>query len=394
MKVNYINYRRAGYMLLTIAALSSCSKGSNSPAPTTPGTGGTTTGPVATTNTYAAVADSMQSKTYSTYLSANGNYYVQNNTGNTAFNYWPQAHMLDVLIDAYLRTKNTVYTQRMKALLTGLKATNGGVYTNDYYDDMGWMANACLRAYTTTNDADYLNIAQLLYTDIKTGSNNNQGGGIAWRKTQLNYKNTPSTANAIILAARMYELQNNANDIALAKSLYSWMKNTLVDPTTGIVYDGINSTGTGALDKNIYTYNQGAFIGAAIELYAATKDATYLADVVLTANTAITDSRMISVGVLKNEGQGDGGLFKGIDVRYLTALTELSGLDASNSAKYAAFLQNNALYLYTIGIAKPTYLAGPDWTQKPTGSVDLTTQLSGMMMMEAAAKLQAEGKIK
>lgn len=393
MKINKFNCRIAGYMLLTIATLSSCSKGGNSPAPVNPGigTGGTTT---PATNTYAAVADSMQSKTYSTYLSANGNYYVQNNTGNTNFNYWPQAHMLDVLIDAYLRTKNTVYPQRMKALLTGLKATNGGTYTNDYYDDMGWMANACIRAYTVTNDADYLTVAQILYTDIKTGSNNSQGGGIAWRKTQLNYKNSPSTTNAIILAARMYEVQNNANDLALAKSLYSWMKATLVDPTTGVVYDGINSSGTGALDKNVYTYNQGAFIGAAIELYNATKDQTYLTDAVLTANNAITDSRMVSVGVLKNEGQGDGGLFKGIDVRYLTALTELSGLDAASSTKYAAFLQNNALYLYTVGIAKPAYLAGPDWTQKPTGSVDFTTQLSGIMMMEAAAKLQAEGKIK
>jgi len=393
MKINKFNCRIAGYMLLTIATLSSCSKGGNSPAPVNPGTGtGGTTTPA--TNTYAAVADSMQSKTYSTYLSANGNYYVQNNTGNTNFNYWPQAHMLDVLIDAYLRTKNTVYPQRMKALLTGLKATNGGTYTNDYYDDMGWMANACIRAYTVTNDADYLTVAQILYTDIKTGSNNSQGGGIAWRKTQLNYKNSPSTTNAIILATHMYEVQNNANDLALAKSLYSWMKATLVDPTTGVVYDGINSSGTGALDKNVYTYNQGAFIGAAIELYNATKDQTYLTDAVLTANNAITDSRMVSVGVLKNEGQGDGGLFKGIDVRYLTALTELSGLDAASSTKFAAFLQNNALYLYTVGIAKPTYLAGPDWTQKPTGSVDLTTQLSGMMMMEAAAKLQAERKIK
>ena len=393
MKFNNFNFRMAGYLLLTIAVLGSCSKGGNSPAPVNPvtGTGGTTT---PATNAYAAVADSMQSKIYSTYLSANGNYFVQNNTGNTAFNYWPQAHMLDVLTDAYLRTKNTKYTQRMKALLTGLKATNGGSYFNDYYDDMGWMGNACVRAYNATNDADYLTVAQLIYTDIKTGSNSSQGGGIAWRKTQLNYKNTPSTANAIILAARLYELQNNANDLTLAKDLYSWMKTTLVDATTGIVYDGINSTGTGAIDKNIYTYNQGAFIGAAIELYNATKDASYLADAVLTANTAITDSQMVSVGVLKNEGQGDGGLFKGIDVRYLTALTDISALDAASSAKIAAFLQNNALYLYTVGIAKPAYLAGPDWTQKPTGSVDLTTQLSGMMMMEAAAKLQAEGKIK
>lgn len=364
--------------------------------PSTTGTTGTGTGSgtTVTANNYAAVADSMQSKTYSTYLSANGNYYIQNNSGNTNFNYWPQAHMMDVLNDAYLRTKNIVYTQRMKALLLGVKNTNGGAYPNNYYDDMGWMANAFMRAYAATSDADYLNAAQILYTDIKTGLNSSQGGGMAWRKNQLDYKNTPSTTTAIMLAARMYELQNNANDLALAKSLYTWMKANLVDPTTGVVYDGINSTGTGAVDKNVYTYNQGSFIGAAIELYNATKDPAYLTDAVLTANNAITDIRILSGGLLKNEGQGDGGLFKGIEVRYLTALTEISNIDASSRAKYLSFLQNNALYLYTVGIAKPAYLAGPDWAQKPSGSIDLTTQLSGMMMMEAAAKLQAEGKIK
>lgn len=30
-------------------------------------------------------------------------YFNQNNTGNTTFNYWPNAHALDVLTDAYIR---------------------------------------------------------------------------------------------------------------------------------------------------------------------------------------------------------------------------------------------------------------------------------------------------
>lgn len=392
MKTRYISCLLGGLVLFGATALVSCSK-SGSPAPDTGNGGNGNGGGVTTTRTYAAMADSMQTGTNKAYLAASGNYYIQNNTGNTTFNYWPQAHALDALIDAYLRTKSDVYKQRMKALLQGVKTTNQGTYINFYYDDMGWMANACMRGYAATNDADYLAAAQTLYTDIKTGYNNSQGGGIAWRKNQLDYKGIPATANGAILAARIYELQKNNDDLTLAKNLYSWMKATLVDPSTGVVWDGVNSTGTGAVDKNVYTYNQGNFIGSAVELYNATGDKAYLTDAMKTADNMLTDTRLTAAGILKPEGQGDGGLFKAVAARYLTVLTDVQGLDAAAKSRYEAFLQNNAVYLYTIGVTKPGYLAGPDWAQKVSGNVDLTTQLSGLIMMEMAAKLQAEGEI-
>src|SRR5438094_997509 len=110
---------------------------------------------------YAATADSLQEKTYSTYLSANGNYFVQDNAGNTNYNYWPQAHTMDIFTDAFLRTKNEVYKQRMKSLLNGTRITNGNKYQNEYYDDMEWLALASLRAYNATNDNDYLDAANI-----------------------------------------------------------------------------------------------------------------------------------------------------------------------------------------------------------------------------------------
>ena len=342
---------------------------------------------------YSSLADSLQSTIYSTFISANGNYYIQNNAGNTNFNYWPNAHVLDVLTDAYLRTQSTVYTQRMKTLLNGIKIANGGGYPNEFYDDMGWLANASLRDYTITHDADYLNVAQQLYTEIKGGSNTIAGGGIAWQRSQLYYKNIPSTGNATILAARFYELQNKPEDLALAKSLYNWMKTNLVNPTSGVVLDGINRNQDGQVDNWIFTYNQGLFIGSAVELYSITKDPMYLQDAIRTANNEIADPNLTVNGLLKNEGQGDGGLFKGVVVRYLTLLVELSDLDATNKAKYASFLQNNAEALSGKGISRPSMMISPDWTKLPSSSTDLTTQLSGVMMIEAAAKLKTEGKI-
>jgi hypothetical protein len=54
--------------------------------------------------TWAKTADSLQTSTYNNYLGSNGTF-VQNNTGNSTFHYWPNAHVLDVLVDGYLRTE-------------------------------------------------------------------------------------------------------------------------------------------------------------------------------------------------------------------------------------------------------------------------------------------------
>ncbi|RFZ85072.1 glycosyl hydrolase family 76 [Mucilaginibacter terrenus] len=342
--------------------------------------------------TFAATADTLQDKTYATFLSANGNYFIQSSAGNTNYNYWPQAHTMDVFTDAFLRTKNEVYKQRMKSLLNGTKISNGNKLQNEYYDDMEWLALSTLRAYEATGDADYLAAATTLWTDIKTGVNSNQGGGIAWRKSQLDYKNTPANAPAIIFAARLYRLQKNQADLTLAKELYTWLKTTLVDPSSGIIWDGINGNHDGQISKNKFTYNQGVFIGAALELYNVTGDGTYLADAVRTATATIKDLDISPGGLLKSEGQGDGGLFKGILVRYLTLLTLKEDVASTDRDAYAKFLKYNAETLFAKGISRPDYLVSPDWKTKPSGAIDLTTQISGVTTMEAAATLKAAGK--
>lgn len=390
MKFKYLNYLLTLSSFVSILFVSACSKKGDPVVNNKPPDTSVTVKPP--TYNYSSLADSVQAATYNTFISADRNYYVQNSAGNTTFNYWPQAHMLDVLLDGYLRTKDALYTARMKALLNGIKIKNGGAYPNEFYDDMGWLANASLRTYNVNNDADYLTVAQTLYTEIKGGYNNTAGGGIAWQRSQLYYKNIPSTGNATILAARFYELQGNAADLTLAKSLYAWMKTTLVT-SGGVVYDGINRNQDDAIDYWEFTYNQGLFIGSAVELYNCTKDASYLQDAILTANNLIADPNLTTNGILKSEGQGDGGLFKGVAVRYLTELVELTALDGTNRTKYATFLQRNAQTLYYKGIARPSLMISPDWTVQPSGSTDLTTQLSGVIMIEAAAKLKADSFI-
>ena len=103
----------------------------------------------------------------------------------------------------------------------------------------------------------------------------------------------------------------------------------------------------------------------------------------------LNDSQLTPGGVLKDEGGGDGGLFKGIFVRYLAQLATEPAVAAATRARYVAFLKFNGESLYQKGMRKSDYLFNTNWTSQPSGAVDGSTQMSGVMMYEVLADLQA-----
>lgn len=344
------------------------------------------TSPVAVAN-WAARADSAQAALQQYYWAPTGQYYWQNNLGQPDYNYWWQAHGLDILLDGYQRTNKADFLTRIQNLQQGAKARNGNTWLNNWYDDMAWHAVANLRAFQLTQDPAYKAIALLLWADLKTGWNELQGGGIAWKKDQLYYKTTPSTAPSIILAARLYQLDRNPDDLTWARKMYDWQKTTLVEPN-GIVWDGINDEGTGN-KKYHFSYSQGVFIGAGLEMYRATQQTSYLDDANRTASYVLNDSQLSPGGVVGNEGGGDGGLFKGILVRYLSLLATEPAVSATTRASYVNFLKFNGESLYRRGTSRPQYLFNTNWTSPPGATVDGSTQMSGVMMFEVMADLQA-----
>src|SRR5699024_8231001 len=196
---------------------------------------------------------------------------------------------------------------------------NQGI-TNDFYDDMLWMGLAVNRLHDYTQDGEHKEAVLELWEDIKTGWNDENGGGIAWNKSQLDYKNTPSNAPAVILAVRLYEKFENETDLEWAENIYEWQKETLVDPDTGIVWDGINREGDGNVDKNwLFTYNQGVFIGASLELYHITDESYYLSAAEKTIESTMEEFTDAN-GIIQENDVGDGGLFKGILIRYLSQM--------------------------------------------------------------------------
>ncbi|WP_308637565.1 glycoside hydrolase family 76 protein [Paenibacillus silvisoli] len=300
------------------------------------------------------------------------------------FNYWWLAHGVDALVDGYERTGDERYAEEIGKLYQGILDRNAGVFINDYYDDMEWMALAMLRAFDATKEERYKGAAAELWKEIQGGWNDEMGGGIAWRKEQLDYKNTPANAPAAILAARMYLHTNDEADLAWAKKLYDWQKQTLVDPETGLVWDGINRQGDGVIDKDWkFTYGQGVFIGAGVELYRITKEQAYLDDALRTAGNLKQDFLSPATGMLPSEGDGDGGLFKGVLVRYIG---ELIQTEPSMKKELRDMLLTNADSLWEYGKGKGKALFSNSWAQTPDEVVQLSTQLSAVMLLEQAAK--------
>lgn len=302
---------------------------------------------------------------------------------NDHFIYWWHAHVIDSLIDGYRRTRSQRYMKRVDRVVEGVLALNGGTLLHNYYDDMEWMALALLRAYDETKDVKYKEWTLTLWENIKTAWNDHMGGGMAWRKNQLDYKNTPANAPAAILAARLYQRFGVESDFEWAARIYHWNKDNLTDPETGFVWDGMNRLGDGKIDIDWeYTYCQGVMIGAGVELYRITGDGVYAADAVKTANAALDRFVQEQDGMLPNEGEDDCGLFKGIFVRYLGELLSVR----PDLLHVREMLMHNAEVMWASG-RNEQGLISRSWQQPVEPIVQLCAQLSGLMLVEIAASL-------
>jgi hypothetical protein len=84
-------------------------------------------------------------------------------------------------------------------------------------------------------------------------------------------------------------------------------------------------------------------------------------------------------------GGGDGGLFKGILVRYLALLAREGNMPAATRLRFQEAVKHNANILNAIGLRRPEMIVGPNWAVRAGPTTDLSTQLSGLLLMEAAA---------
>ena len=147
-----------------------------------------------------------------------------------------------------------------------------------------------------------------------------EDGGIPWRKLDQ-FFNAPANGPAGIFLARYDDRLRRAQQMA------DWIDETLIDPETHLVFDGIKA---GSLVRAQYTYCQGVVLGLETELAVRTKDSDH-AKRVHRLVAAVADN-MAPDGVIKGAGGGDGGLFNGILARYLAFVATTLPGDADDTA--------------------------------------------------------------
>jgi predicted alpha-1,6-mannanase (GH76 family) len=318
------------------------------------------------------------------------------------WNYWWQAHALDALVDAAIREdgRSAVVRDQIAALVPGILRRNGGRIVNDYRDDMAWMALALLRAQEVVG-ADTGGLVRELWAEIVAGWDERHGG-IIWRRGDT-YTNTPTNAPAALLGARLYARDADPADLEWARTIDDWLHATLVDPVTGVVWDGIHPQTDPAPSSEMYTYNQGTVIGASLELHRITGDIEHLARASRAAQATLDRFVRAENGILADEGTQDGGLFKGILVRYLGDFVLAAGgsggrsprdgseaVDRQLAVQVGAMLARNGVSVAPAAARGPV---GPDWARPAAGAGSLSTHLSAVLLLETLARMQAAGVV-
>lgn len=324
----------------------------------------------------------------------------------TTNHYWPQAHAMDVVVDAYKRSSDQFYLDYYPLWWEGAPKYNFSgrdedAWWNVFVDDMEWIVLAQLRMYESTEKDEYFAKAQQMYNDWiwPTWGPENEApwyGGITWKTDVGKTKNACSNGPGALVATRIYSMYDQIENpgskpkqeyLDEAVKIYAWLRKNLYDSAEGKVFDNMNAKGE--ISPAVYTYNQGTFIGAAHELYKITGEKQYLEDAIHASNYVI-DKMSSNNGVLANSTSGDGGLFNGIFFRYFVQLVNEPDLDAATHKKFHDYITKCATVMAENGLNKKTMLFGGDWWNAPGDNdpVALTPMLSGCMLAEAMCILK------
>ncbi len=296
------------------------------------------------------------------------------------WHYWWQAHLLDCLLDAYHRAPTQWRRDAVVALVRGVRVRNLTGWVNDYYDDIAWLGLALQRSATLTG-LRTPGAERAILRRLRSGRG--PSGGMRWRVDD-DVVNVAATGPAVILYARR-------GNLGIAASLVDWILQHLIDPDTGLILDGARVHPDGSvrcLERAVYSYCQGVLLGACLELGRATGAPRWWRHAETTVHAVA--EHLTDGGVLRGHGGGDGGLFTGILVRYLTLAAEVLP-DGRTAARLV--LDSAEAAWRNRGVADGGPVFGPQWlvpAQPPApgrAECDLSVQLSGWMLLEAAAVL-------
>ena len=311
--------------------------------------------------------------------------------------YWWAAHAVDNYVDIYNRTQENAKLTKLNYMVNGARQRNGNTLINHFYDDMEWMALALLRACdaNATLNRQYLTQVKTLFNDIVKGWSDVDGGGIHWNKNTTGdgkYKTSCSNAPAMILAARLYQHTQDAKYLDWANRIYEYMYSHNRFPD-GVIKD--NATNN---DHEVtFSYNQGTWVGGLLELYKITGEEHYRQTATDLLDLLLFGKWYSPKGIMnerQNYNQDDGGMFKGIFVRYLAQWILSGCLDTDRQVRYTKWLLEQARSAELAALDKTWFVVNPYWTHQynlATDVHDTSRQQTGMMLMEAVDELRRAG---
>jgi len=158
-----------------------------------------------------------------------------------------------------------------------------------YYDDNEWLAEDLLRWSRVSGDpSGRLRSAGVFaaLTSAWDGSSADPcAGGVFWTTAPGNRdRNTVSTANAAVVALRLYAATHAPQYLTWSHRLLGWLDRCLRAPN-GLYWDHIDLTGN--VERTQWSYNQGSVIAANVLLYDATGDTAALAAAERIADAAL-----------------------------------------------------------------------------------------------------------
>ena len=251
------------------------------------------------------------------------------------------------------------------------------------YDDEAWWANTWVRAFDDTGDPKYLAMAKTIFADmLNAWDASTCQGGVWWNRDRA-YKNAITNELFILVAANLHNrTPGDSVYLGWATQAWTWFSGSGMINASSLVEDGLTTDCKGN-GQTTWTYNQGIILGAAVELFNATSDMSYLTQAQKLAD-ASTTSLVTASGILQEPCEpsttcnDDQTNFKGIYQRHLLRL-----YDASLDPDYGAFLYKNAHSVNANDRAADNSL-GNVWSG-PFDSSDAQRQSSGLQALHAQA---------
>jgi len=290
---------------------------------------------------------------------------------------WWSAQLWETLMDNYERTASPVDRQLIDVIYEGWVDAHNGMHS-DYNDDMGWWALGATRAFNITHERRYLNVAIKIADGQWNYWDGTFGGGIWWRRSIRDQKNVATNGTAAIVNATLYRYTGTARFKKRAVALFNWVDRSL---RSGDRLDDRIEKPNDRIRVD-YTYNYGSYVGAAMALYRVTGSSSYIKRATSLADSAL--GRLVTArGVLRSEGGGDGGGFKGIFIRNLRWLAGAKAVPSDRRSAYATFIKFNAGVAWSHRIS--SRLWGANWAKTASPPVEVLTDASAVSLFQADA---------